>query len=238
MIVSHSKRFVLMSPWKTASSTCHRSLEEYNESPYSRFFHFNSVLNRVVHQHLTLSDFLALPEGDLGYEIAAFVRNPYDRAYSGFIQLQRDFQDQPKIAVEPSWITTLIRAQISENMSRIIAAGYDFDAWIQSLPDYEVFEAGRNTNMVLHPCHYWTHVNARQIVGFVGKVENFEEDFQRFCHHVDIEPPVIQLANVSEPSKNEAFGGSKYAGNMSRKSLDRINDLFSEDFELFQYRML
>ena len=92
MIVSHAKQFVLMAPWKTASSTSHATLGHYNESPYDRGFHWNPTLGRVVHQHLTLADLLALPEGQLGYKIGAFVRNPYDRAYSGFMQLQRDFR--------------------------------------------------------------------------------------------------------------------------------------------------
>ncbi|MET3763073.1 sulfotransferase family 2 domain-containing protein [Sphingomonas sp. UYEF23] len=174
----------------------------------------------------------------MNYTIAAFVRNPYDRAYSGFMQLQRDYADQHNVAVDPNWIENLIRTQIAENMHRIIASGYDFDNWIYSLPDYEVFEAGRNTNMVLHPCHYWTHVDSVQIVGFVGKVEQFERDFQRFCRHVDIEPPAIQLANVSKIENNEAVEGSKYAGKMSRRSLDRINYLFAADFEIFGYKML
>ena len=127
LIISHTHRFILLAPWKCASSTCHATLERFNESPYSRFFHFNPHLNRVVHQHLTLSHLGALPEGKLGYKTAAFVRNPYDRAYSGFIQLQRDFQDQPRSDFEHPWVGNLVRAQIAANMERVIAAGFDFD---------------------------------------------------------------------------------------------------------------
>lgn len=239
MIIAHSKKFILMSPWKTASSTCHASLGRYNESVYPRFFYFNRFLNRVVTQHATLADLTALPEGKLGYKVGAFVRNPYDRAYSGFIQIQRDFQEQPKLEIEPAWITHLLRAQISTNMSRVISAGFNFDAWIHLLPDYEVYEPGNNTNMVLHPCHYWTHVNGEQFAGFVGKVEQFEDDFHRFCDYVDIEPPVIRLSNVSEHETERTTGDTyKYAGRMSRRTLDRINELFAEDFERFGYDMI
>ncbi|WP_245445557.1 sulfotransferase family 2 domain-containing protein [Mesorhizobium kowhaii] len=206
---------------------------------YPRFFYYNGFLNRVVTQHATLADLTALPEGKLGYKVAAFVRNPYDRAYSGFIQIQRDFQEQPKVEIEPAWITHLLRAQIATNMSRVISAGFNFDAWINLLPDYEVYEPGHNTNMVLHPCHYWTHVNGEQLVGFVGKVEQFEHDFHRFCDYVDIEPPVVQLSNVSEHETEPTTGDTcKYAGRMSRRALDRINELFAKDFELFGYDML
>lgn len=239
MIISHAKQFILMSPWKTASSTCHDSLAPYNDSPYPRYFHFNPWLNRVVTQHATMADLLAMPEGRLGYRRAAFVRNPYDRAYSGFLQLQRDFQDQPKIIVQPEWITQMVRAQIAHNMARIIAAGFDFDAWIAMLPDHEVHDAGHNSNMVLHPCHYWTHVNGEEQVGFIGQVERFDADFARFCAYVAIEAPVIRPANVSaDQGPDTAIGVSRHAGRMSRRSLDRINELFARDFALFGYDMI
>lgn len=77
-------------------------LEEYNDSPYDRFFYFNSYLNRIVHQHIICADFACLPESKLGYFTASFVRNPYDRVYSGFRQLQKDLREQPHaIYAEP-----------------------------------------------------------------------------------------------------------------------------------------
>jgi hypothetical protein len=239
MIISHSKQFILLSPWKTASSTCHDSLAAYSESPYPRFFHFNPWLNRVVTQHLTLADLLALPEGKLDYRRAAFVRNPYDRAYSGFLQLQRDFSDQPKVGIDPGWITQLVRSQISRNMARVIAAGFDFDDWIALVPEYEIHEAGHNTNMVLHPCHYWTHINGVQQVGFIGRVEQFDADFADFCAFVGVEMPVIKAANISiDHQPALSIGGSRYVGKMSRRSIDRINDLFASDFDHFGHEMI
>ena len=239
MLISHSHKFVLMSPWKTASSTCHDTLRSYNESSYDRFFAFNPFLNRVIHQHVTLAEFLALPEGQRDYKIGAFVRNPYDRAYSGFVQIQRDFQEQPKIQFADRWIGDLVRTQITENMSRVIRAGFDFDEWILALPDYEVFEVGRNTNMVLHPAHYWTHVNGQQRVGFIGKVENFAADFDAFCDYVGIDAPAIVSSNVSEQNEGSQNDlGPRYADRMSKRSIDRINELFRDDFERFQYEPL
>jgi hypothetical protein len=226
----------MLAPWKTASQTLRASLAEYNQSPYDPFFHFNPLLGRTVHQHVTLGDLQSMPEGQLGYRICAFVRNPYDRAYSGFLQLQRDFRDQPRSNFEPAWVGDLVRAQIGENMSRIIAAGFDFDKWISILPEYEVFDSGRNTNMPLHPAHYWTHAEGRT-ADFVGRVETFEADFAAFCKLIGIETPPIELRNVSDGTFAE-IGESRYAGKMSRRSLDRINTLFARDFELFGYVMI
>jgi hypothetical protein len=84
MIVSHTKKFIMFLPWKTASQTLSHRLHNLDESPYSKFFAFNIFLNRVVHQHLTCSDYCSLPESKLGYFLASFVRNPYDRIYSAF----------------------------------------------------------------------------------------------------------------------------------------------------------
>jgi hypothetical protein len=233
VIISHQHRFIMLAPWKCASSTCHATLEGYNESPYDRFFDFNPHLNRVVHQHATLAHVLALPEGKLGYRMATFVRNPYDRAYSGFLQIQRDAADQPRFHYAVPWIGDLVRAQVAMNMERMIAAGFEFDRWLELLPDYEVFDAARNTNMPLHPAHYWTHVGGKMMVDFLGRVENFDPDFDRFCEVAGIQRPDLIVANQSPGSVAPENRGYKYAAQMSRRSLDRINDLFAKDFELF-----
>ncbi|MFY7835214.1 MAG: sulfotransferase family 2 domain-containing protein [Novosphingobium sp.] len=237
MIISHSRKFVLLAPWKTASQTCHETLAAFNDSKYERNFHFNQRLGRVVHQHVTLGDFLTLPEATLEYKLAAFVRNPYDRAYSGFIQIQRDFQLQPRMHISPLWVRDLVKAQIAENMTRVISAGFDFDEWIANLPEYEIFDSGRNTNMPLHPAHYWTHVQGKT-VDFIGKVENFSSDLRKFCNFVGVDLPNIKLENLTEQNQHSPVAYSRYAGKMSRRSLDRINELFFADFDLFGYEKI
>jgi hypothetical protein len=237
MIISLKKGFALLAPWKTASQTAHGCLERYNESPYSRFFYFNPHLNRVVHQHLTLADFRALPESGMVAKIGSFVRNPYDRCYSGFMQIQRDFEIQPRMRFEPKWVGDLVRDQISRNMQRVIRAEMMFDKWICELPEYDVFEAGANTNCPLHPAHYWTHAGASE-VDFIGKVESFRSEFDRFCSFIGIDAPPIRIENVSDPAQHRPRSYSRYAGRMSRRALDRINDLFARDFELFGYARL
>lgn len=239
MIISHGHKFVLMLPWKTASSTCRASLQDYDQSTYEQFFAFNPHLNRVVNQHITLAEFLALPESHLNYSIAAFVRNPYDRAYSGFVQIQRDFETHPRYHFADRWIGDLVRTQIAENMGRVISAGFDFDKWILSLPDYEIFEVGRNVSMMLHPAHYWTHVHETKVASFIGKVEFFQHDFAKLCSEIGIAAPPIISSNISDDhGEDDPLSNSKYARRMSRRSLDRINELFKSDFDLFNYERL
>jgi len=235
MILSHRHKFVILAPWKTASSTLWLRLSAYDESPYSGYFDFNPHLNRVVHQHLTLADFRMLPEGRLGYTTAAFVRNPYDRVYSGFLQLQRDVIEQPKEVFPSEWIRDLVTDQLADIARRLITAGYDFNRWILALPEYEIREAGRNSSMPLHPASYWTHEAGRQSIDFVGKVEHFEDDVERLCARIGIPLPETENANVTDGLPEPGLGTSRYASRMSRDAIERINHLFAEDFTAFGY---
>lgn len=239
MIISHRKSFVIFSPWKTASSTINVRLLAYNECPYSGFYDFNPHLNRVVHQHLTCAEFAALPESRLGYFGASFVRNPYDRVYSGFQQLQKDLLMQPKATYPQDWIRDLVMGQLIKNFEQLCKAQFDFDRWFALVDDHQVFEVGQNTSFPLHPAHYWTHVAGRQTVEFIGRVENFETDFDALCGRLNLDGVGRTNANVDhdhDPGADAAPpSGYRYPGRMSRRSIDKINRLFDADFALFGY---
>jgi len=215
-------------------------LREYNESRYPRFFYFNRYLNRVVHQHITRAEFNCLPEAKLGYLMAAFVRNPYDRAYSGFRQLQKDIQTQPSASFPEQWIRNLVREQLKENFAQLCQADFQFDAWVALIRDEQIYEVGRNSNFPLHPAHYWTHIADVKAVDFIGRVEMFEADFQRFLSQIGIQ----QLQQVNEnvddlkgDSCSNPFG-YRYVAQINARSRARINELFNKDFELFGYEKI
>ena len=237
MIISHQKRFVMLLPWKTASSTLQLRLSPINESPYPMFFYFNTHLNRVVHQHLTCAEFACLPESKLGYLVASYVRNPYDRVYSGFRQLQRDIQVQPHSSYPEPWIRDHVMRQLTENFAQLCQSQFGFDDWLELVCEEQVYEIGRNTNFPLHPSHYWTHLAERQAVDFIGRVENFETDFRTFTLSVGIGPIQPANSNVSELEGDTAVDplGYRYANRMSDRSIAKINRLFERDFELFNY---
>ncbi len=222
----------MLAPWKTASMTLHARLAAYDESPYDRMFHFSPRLNRVVHQHMTCADFQSYPEAGAGFLVGSFVRNPYDRAYSGFQQLQSDIETMPGLTFAEPWIAELVQAQLAENWLQLFRAGFAFDPWMESVTEAQVREVGRNSNFPLHPAHYWTHVAGAPFAGFVGRVETFEADFAQFCNRAGIELPEPVNVNV------RAAPGSRYAERMGRRAIDRINALFHDDFELFGYERL
>jgi hypothetical protein len=237
MIISHQKRFVMLLPWKTASQTVALRLDPYNDSPYPRFFYFNAHLNRIVHQHLPYAGFACLPESRLGYFSASFVRNPYDRVYSGFRQLQKDLQEQPRARYPAPWIRDHVMKQLGENFAQLRRAQFVFADWFDSVGEEQIYDIGRNTNFPLHPSHYWTHAAGQQVVDFIGRMENFEADFEEFLARVGIEPVAPVNANVVELEGGAATNrlGYRYVERMDAPTIDKINRLFARDFDLFGY---
>ncbi len=237
MIVSHRQRFILLSPWKTASSTMHARLEALNESPYSRFFDYNPILQRVVHQHVTYADFAMLPESRAGYPVGAFVRNPYDKVYSGFLQLQRDLRDHPSVPFPAPWIKALVMRQLAENFAQLAAAEFDFNRWFAAVEPYQILEVGRNTSLPLHPAAYWTGIGGETKIDFIGRAEDFERDFARFCHQVGITAFATVNANVTEPPEIAPGqdGPYRYTHLMTAATISKIDELFDQDFALFGY---
>jgi hypothetical protein len=240
MIISHRRRFVVFLPWKTASQTLVARLKAFNESPYSLFFEFNPVLNRVVHQHMTCADFHLLPESRLGYFRASFVRNPYDRFYSGFRQLQKDIVVQPKAKFPSRQVRSLVMKQLGENQRQIDEAGGDFDRWVGLIDERQVLEQGRNSNFPLHPAHYWTHLGQEKVVDFIGRVERFESDMDALSAILKLGKLPAVDANVVELDARPSMGrpGYRYADRMSKSSISKINALFSRDFEIFDYERI
>lgn len=240
MIVSHRFRFILLLPWKAASQTLRARLGAYDESPARGLFYFNPHLNRVAHQHLTLPDFASLPEGRLGYPLAAFVRNPYDRAYSGFHQLLRFLPEQSRIPYPEGWLKPLLEKQLSEILALFKRAEFDFDNWVELLSDDLVYNVGRNSCLPLYPAHYWTHWDGERRAAFIGKVERFEEDFQRLTSRYGLEARqrinrnIVDLTGASDGNPH----GYRYVHRMSGRSIAKINSLFRRDFELLSYRMV
>jgi hypothetical protein len=239
MIISKKHEFALLLPWKTASSTINKRLQPFNESPYERFYDYNPRLGRVVHQHLCYRDFCMLPESESDYRVGAFVRNPYDRVYSGFVQLQRDIQTQPNQSFAKPWVRELVMRQLAENHAQLSASEFDFNKWVSSISDRQIFDIENNSSFPLHPAHYWTGPGSERCIDFVGKVEYFERDFDAFCSLVGISVPERVNDNVTTSvGSNGGAGRPRYLDRMTDATIAKINRLFREDFVLFDYEQV
>lgn len=239
MIVIPDRKLILLLPWKTGSQTLRARLAGLGHSPYPEFFAFNPWLSTVVHQHLLLSQFMALPEARLGYRLAAFVRNPYDRVVSGFLQLQRDAAGQPGRPFPAAWIEKLVMQQLQDHSRRIVAAAGDVNAWFRLLPAHAVRCGGRDTSLPLHPCHFWTHQSGQRAAAFIGRVESFEADFARLCAEFDLPVSAGISVNVStDLSRQRDANGYEHAHRLAPDVIARINRLFAGDFRLLGYAPL
>ena len=102
------------------------------------------------------------------------------------------------------------------------------------MEDHVFFSTGRNSNLPLFPSNYWTGLYGQIIVDFIGKVEAFEADFQRFFTLVEIKRTSLENESVSAASVlGSPSDQPKYLGNMTRKTLQKTSRVFEQYFSLF-----
>jgi len=235
MIISHQHKLIILLPWKTASQTIRKRLEKFNESPYPILHDWNKYTGTVIHQHLTLYDFLLLPESKLEYQIAVFVRNPYDRVVSGFHQIIKDINTQPRLKFRRDWVHKLVKTQLADNFREVCEAGYDINHWFSQLPAHKMLNRSGDSSLYLYPNHYWTHVNGIKKVNFIGRVENFENDFQSLCATYDLDISSDISKNISNIIAKPNAENYKYLHILNDENKRKINHVFKEDFQLFNY---
>jgi len=228
MLLSISKRFVILFPWKTASSTINTRIGCYNESPYSSFFYYNKHIETVTHQHITLAQFLRLPESKTIDFKATFVRNPYDRAWSAFQQIKRDILNQPMANFPDNWIRDLVLEQLRENKRALELADGNFDLWVKNLKYHDIYCVAKNSNLILHPIHFWTHNDNALTVDFIGRVEQFESDFKKLVDILNLTPQNSLNVNVSDDHSERPPNqyGYKHTHRMDNKTIEKLNEMF------------
>ena len=103
------------------------------------------------------------------------------------------------------------------------------------MEEHEIHHTGSNLLFLLHPLRYWTHQGQKQCVNFIGRVENFENDFLRLVSSWSL--PVYDMSVNENTSGDIAASANAYRHleRMNHVSIDRLNELFSDDFELFGY---
>lgn len=239
LIVSHSHKFICLQPWKVASSTLYKRLKQYDSGEVPQYGGFDEKQNVVIHKHIPLDVAVRLSEWRDDYFRFVFVRNPYDRIYSGFGQ--RKFR-----------ISRIAKADLSSRdleEHRILNLG--FDAFLE----YQRALKERNAAVIGGELHsYIYHENALKL-DYVGSVEQFEASFAKVCGLIGVPPFQASSGNVAEENVklngNVRFKGSetldaatldearyRYLDKFTPQGIECVNVVYREDFELLGYRRL
>lgn len=213
MVISHRKKYLYFVIPKCGSTTVRHALEDYTDIGYPVC---------TFEQHVTLDQFAETTFMDCFQEYYkfTFIRNPYDRIYSGFLQDLHASKNYPK------WINC--KAPIFESI------GADFNRYVQ---EYVA------TNDIIHdwqwicfcPMVQFTHLNGRYSLDFVGRTEYLKEDFKTLCAKMNITDKNISVSyNVNTVPTRDY----KYLHAYTADTLEIINALYKADFEAFGYKML
>lgn len=225
MIISHKFEFIWFQPRKDASTTVFERLGSYNESEYQQQNYYNKYLNKMSSKHISYEDFLELPEAKLNYKKVSFVRNPYDRFYSDFLQCKRDFtNNHGKFDTKP-WGFIL-----AEGFSRFC----EFAFMKYSKGDFFISIKSNYENVFF---------NGQQTVDFIGYVERFETDFFQICSDLKINPSSNKSSNIENlqvecDTSSMRVKDYKYINYFSNEQIEICNNIFADDFEYLNYKKI
>ena len=213
MNISHRNRYLYFVVPKCASATVRLSLAPYTDIGYP-------VTKGV--QHMTIESFLASEHAslwDAGYFRFSFVRNPYDRLYSGWLQ------DRYASTQSPRWKQA--KAALFERV------GDDFCRYVVE----HVRRADR-----IHawdwicwcPMHAFAYRDEALALDFVGRAEDVAGGLAALSERLGVPIAKAEDANVNVAPTT----GLKYLAQYDRATVEVVNEIYADDFRLFGYEML
>ena len=229
MIINHSKQFIVLQPWKCASGTLFNRLNKYQQSQYGtgQGNYYNEILKKQTCKHIRLDELYLLPEWRLEYKIACFVRNPYDRFYSGYLQSIRDINNNEGFEEKISmW-------------GKIVKQGFDHYA------EYLYDQCNKGNR--IWPAHLqseYIYYQGTKLTNFIGYIESFESDYKLLCETLGIPYNFLKSSPGYEPMTpcdpmNMSVSDYKYIeSKYTDPTIDLVNYIFEEDFKNLNYTML
>jgi hypothetical protein len=153
------------------------------------------------------------------YFTFTFVRNPYDRLYSGFVQ------DRLASKAYPNWI----RAK----KSIFDSIGDDFNRYIMEFVHEENIRDKWDW-ICFCPMYDFAYYDNRYFIDWHGRVENLEEDFSELAQLIGVEENLLPPQNMhTQPSDR-----LKYLDKYERSTVEKVNYIYKKDFEYFNYEIL
>lgn len=170
---------------------------------------FGSDSNGDFLQHMTMSEFSIL-KNPSDYFSFAFVRNPYTKLVSDFFWCKGWFKHKWAIPSETG-------------------KGFrSFEQFINFIEKHINYCNDNNKRIWSHwrPMTHFVFNNGSKVVDFIGKHENFTEDYTVIC----------QMNNIKIPDNlNKKSTADTYMELYTPELKNKVYNLYKDDFEQFDY---
>ena len=205
-MINHKHKFILVHVPKTGGTSIGRSLapDVIPKITNYRYFVGWDDKNKIWMQHATMQQINDLCEKSLiDYFKFGFIRNPWDRAVSDYVWLRREQQ-----ARGPFTDYLLIRNNF-EKIKLKRKGTYRLD---HTLPQ----------------CDFLFDIDGNQLVDFIGRFENLQEDFNISCDKIGI-------PHKSLPHKHKSKH-KHYTEHYNDETRDIVAEKYAKDIEMFGYK--
>jgi hypothetical protein len=177
------------------------------------WFQVPKVATRTIHNHLKKNSVRLEKDrpGFLYYSPAlynrylkfAFLRNPWDRLVS-------------------CWTDKVVNVNYFKFSDAELERMQRFENFVDFVERQEI-----------ETCDRHLRLQAKLVdlanIDFLGRLENFEEDFSHICQRLDLDPGLIERRNASA-------GRKSYQDYYDRPLRDKVADIYRRDVQTFGYR--
>ncbi len=216
MNISHRHKYLYFVIPKCGSASVRHALQAFTDEGYP--------VTQSIGQHVPYDRFwsqYADAERCRDYRTFTFVRNPYDRVYSAFLQ---DFSVSQRYE---SW--SRLKTPIFDQ------TGNDFGAYMRDHVAHANLSSGAWMNFC--PMVAFTHHDDRMVLDWVGRAETLADDVERLGVFLGVTPEPVARYNDLGQRVGAAPVEGKYRRYFARDAVEQINELYRADFEAFDYAM-
>lgn len=218
MIVSDSKKFVFVHIPKCAGNTVRGWLRTYDtraELFWGAYTPYSNLDLQIDLSHLNLPLLRAMigAENFDRYYKFAVIRNPYDRAYSSFVESLKFF---------PAYQERGFKAFLQEKLPQM---------------DFDQLKPGGNQQVHFTPQYaYIFDANGEQVLDQLCRIEKLEGDLRAIAYRLGLDfPDTLVSQVVRAPQTN---GDYQYMDQYDRDSIQVVNAIYQKDFELLGFAQL
>lgn len=174
------------------------------------------------HETYEIKERLLDPDVLASYFKFAFVRNPYDRLYSAFNDHRKN--------------RTTLWSKLTEKESS------DFNAFVQQRLTTRMFSNGEidescldEDTIYIHffPQHLFVCREGEIAVDSIGRMERFDEDFAAILERLGQNDGKLVTRHILY--RGDLTAPSRYLEHYDPASIEIVNRLYAQDFELFGY---